>query len=175
MQDEDNIYLVGLMGAGKTTVGRQLAKRLGRTFLDSDQEIEARTGVRIPVIFDLEGENGFRQREAQIIAELTTNRNLVLATGGGAVLNAGTRTRLRESGWVAYLNVPPPLLFERTRFDRNRPLLRVENPLQKLEELYAQRDPLYREIAHLVVDGSRMVATGIVQHLAREYAHRCQH
>ena len=175
MQDEDNIYLVGLMGAGKTTVGRQLAKRLGRTFLDSDQEIEARTGVRIPVIFDLEGENGFRQREAQIIAELTTNSNLVLATGGGAVLNSGTRLRLRESGWVAYLDVPPPLLFERTRFDRNRPLLRVENPLQKLEELYAQRDPLYREIAHLVVDGSRMFATGIVQHLAREYAHRCQH
>jgi len=174
VQDHENIYLVGLMGAGKTTVGRQLAKRLGRSFVDSDHEIEARTGVKIPVIFDLEGESGFRQREAQIIAELAANRNLVLATGGGAVLNPETRCRLRASGWVVYLDVPPQVLYERTRLDRNRPLLRVDDPLKKLESLHAERDPLYREIAHLVVDGSHMFANSITNFLLREYTLRCK-
>lgn len=174
MQENQNIYLVGLMGAGKTTVGRQLAKRLGRPFLDSDQEIEARTGVRIPTIFEIEGEDGFRRREAQTIAELTAESNIVLATGGGVVLNPENRRRLRETGWVVYLNVPPVLLYERTRHDRSRPLLRVPDPLAKLEELHAQRDPLYREIAHLVVDGSRLVASGIVQYLVREYSRQCR-
>lgn len=162
------------MGAGKTTVGRQLAKRLGRPFMDSDHEIEARTGVRIPTIFEIEGEDGFRRREAQTIADLTAEHGIVLATGGGVVLNPDNRRRLHDTGWVIYLNVPPLLLFERTRHDRNRPLLRVPDPLARLEELYAVRDPLYREVAHLVVDGSRLVASGIVNHLIREYSRSCR-
>ncbi|MBS1189208.1 MAG: shikimate kinase [Rhodocyclaceae bacterium] len=175
MQENDNIYLVGLMGAGKTTIGRQLAKRLGRPFFDSDHEIEARTGVRIPTIFEIEGEEGFRRREAHTIAELAAERNIVLATGGGVVLNPENRRQLHDSGWVVYLNVPPRLLYERTRHDRNRPLLRVPDPLAKLAELHATRDPLYREVAHLVVDGSRLVASGIVHHLLREFSKQCKH
>lgn len=162
------------MGAGKTTVGRQLAKRLGRSFLDSDHEIVARTGVPIPTIFEIEGEEGFRRREAQTISEVTEASDIVLATGGGVVLNPDNRRRLHETGWVVYLNVPPALLYERTRHDRNRPLLNVPNPMARLEELYAARDPLYREIAHIVVDGSHLVASGIVQHLLREFTRLCK-
>jgi shikimate kinase len=162
------------MGAGKTTVGRQLAKRLGRSFLDSDHEIVARTGVPIPTIFEIEGEEGFRRREAQTISEVTEACDIVLATGGGVVINPENRRRLHETGWVVYLNVPPALLYERTRHDRNRPLLNVPDPLARLEELYAARDPLYREIAHIVVDGSHLVASGIVQHLLREFNRLCK-
>lgn len=174
MNNRSNIYLVGLMGAGKTTVGRQLAKRLGRPFYDSDHEIVERTGVPIPTIFEIEGEEGFRRREAQAIAELTAESDIVLATGGGVVLNPENRARLHDTGWVVYLNVPPALLFERTRHDRNRPLLRVPDPLRKLEELHRQRDPLYREVAHTTVEGSHLVASGIVQHLLREFSQLCQ-
>jgi len=162
------------MGAGKTTVGRQLAKRLGRSFLDSDHEIVARTGVPIPTIFEIEGEEGFRRREAQTIGEVTEASDIVLATGGGVVINPDNRRRLHETGWVVYLDVPPALLYERTRHDRNRPLLNVPDPLARLEELYAVRDPLYREIAHIVVDGSHLVASGIVQHLLREFTRLCK-
>jgi shikimate kinase len=169
-----NIYLVGLMGAGKTTVGRQLARRLGRSFLDSDHEIVARTGVPIPTIFEIEGEEGFRRREAQTIFEVTEANDIVLATGGGVVVNPDNRRRLHETGWVVYLDVPPVLLYERTRHDRNRPLLNVPDPMARLEELYAARDPLYREIAHIVVDGSHLVASGIVQHLLREFTRLCK-
>ncbi|HEX9196100.1 MAG TPA: shikimate kinase [Azonexus sp.] len=168
------MYLVGLMGAGKTTIGRQLARRLGRRFFDSDHEIVARTGVPIPTIFEIEGEEGFRRRESLEIAELTSETDIVLATGGGVVLSPENRKRLHDSGWVVYLNVPPAMLFERTRLDRNRPLLRVENPLGKLEELHALRDPLYRETAHLVVDGSHLVASGVVHHLLKEFNRLCQ-
>lgn len=157
------------MGAGKTTVGRQLAKRLGCPFYDSDQEIVEKTGVPIPTIFEIEGEDGFRRREAQTIAELSSTEGVVVATGGGAVLAAENRKRLRETGWVVYLNVPPSLLYERTRHDRNRPLLQVPDPMARLTNLYAVRDPLYREAAHLVVDGAHMMASGIVQYLLREY------
>lgn len=162
------------MGAGKTTVGRQLARRLGRVFYDSDHEIVERTGVPVPTIFEIEGEAGFRRREAQTIAELSELDNIVLATGGGAVLNAETRKRLHDTGWVVYLNVPPALLFERTRHDKSRPLLRVENPLAKLEELHAVRDPFYREVAHLTIDGAHLVASGIVQYLLREFSTLCK-
>ena len=175
VREHQNIYLVGLMGAGKTTVGRQLARRLGRVFYDSDHEIVARTGVPIPTIFEIEGEDGFRRREAQTIAELSAGSGMVLATGGGVVLNPENRQLLRDTGWVVYLNVPPALLYERTRHDRGRPLLSVPDPLAKLEELYAQRDPLYREIAHLTVDGSKLVASGVVQHLVREFNQLCKH
>lgn len=174
MNNRNNIYLVGLMGAGKTTVGRQLAKRLGRQFYDSDHEIVQRTGVPIPTIFEIEGEEGFRRREMQAIAELTASAEIVLATGGGVVLNPENRSRLHNTGWVVYLNVPPALLFERTRHDRNRPLLRVSDPLAKLEELHRQRDPLYRETAHTIVEGSQLVASRIVQHLLREFNRLCQ-
>ena len=173
MNNRSNIYLVGLMGAGKTTVGRQLAKRLGRPFYDSDHEIVERTGVPIPTIFEIEGEEGFRRRESQAIEELTASTDIVLATGGGVVLNPENRARLHNTGWVVYLNVPPTLLFERTRHDRNRPLLRVPDPLAKLEELHRQRDPLYREAAHTIVEGSQLVASGIVQHLLREFSRLC--
>lgn len=168
-----NIYLIGLMGAGKTTVGRQLARRLGREFFDADHEIVERTGVPIPTIFEIEGEDGFRRRESQTIEELSAMRGIVLATGGGVVLSPENRQRLHETGWTVYLNVPPVMLFQRTRHDRNRPLLQVDNPLARLEELHAIRDPLYREVAHLVVDGSHLVASGIVHYLLREYGRLC--
>jgi len=174
VENRRNIYLVGLMGAGKTTVGRQLARRLGRHFYDSDHEIVERTGVHIPTIFEIEGEDGFRRREAQTIAELSGSDNIVLATGGGAVLNPENRRILHDTGWCVYLNVPPVLLHERTRHDRNRPLLRVADPLAKLEELYAARDPLYREAAHFVVEGTHLVASGIVQQLMREFGRLCK-
>jgi shikimate kinase len=173
VENRRNIYLVGLMGAGKTTVGRQLAKRLARPFFDSDHEIVARTGVPIPTIFEIEGEEGFRRREEQTIHELTESSNIVMATGGGVVLSPENRRRLHDTGWVVYLNVPPAMLHERTRHDRNRPLLHVADPQAKLEELHAIRDPLYRETAHMVVEGGHLVASGIVQHLLREYNRLC--
>jgi shikimate kinase len=168
----NNVYLVGLMGAGKTTVGRSLAKRLGFGFVDSDREIEARTGVSIPTVFEIEGEEGFRKREALVIEDLSRLSGQVVATGGGAVLRLENRLNLRASGFVVYLNVPPHTLWERTRNDRNRPLLQVADPLLKLRELFSQRDPFYREVADLVVDGSRINAQGILQLLIKEVGER---
>lgn len=168
----ENIYLVGLMGAGKTTIGRSLAKRLGLSFFDTDKEIESRTGVSIPTIFEIEGEDGFRKRESQVIAEMAAKTGLVVATGGGGVLRPENRSNMRSSGFVIYLNVPPQTLWERTRHDRNRPLLQVADPLLKLTQLFTVRDPLYREVANLVVDGSRMSAQGVLQFLLKEVAER---
>jgi shikimate kinase len=153
------------MGAGKTTVGRQLAKQLGKTFIDSDQEIEARTGVRIPVIFEIEGEAGFRKREETIIELLTAQSNIVLGTGGGAVLSAANREFLKSRGMVVYLRGSPEQLYERTRHDKSRPLLQTEDPLAKLKALYAQRDPLYREVADLIVDTGRQSVTSLTRQL----------
>jgi shikimate kinase len=147
-----NLILVGLMGAGKTTVGRILARRLGLRFVDSDHEVEARCGVSIPVIFELEGEAGFRAREAQMIDELTRQDGIVLATGGGVVLSEANRRCLASRGTVVYLNARPDDLERRVRQDRNRPLLAGGQVLEKLEALHAARDPLYRAIADLVVD-----------------------
>jgi shikimate kinase len=148
----DNIFLVGMMGAGKTSVGRMLARDLGKTFYDTDQHIEARTGVKIAVIFELEGEASFRARECAAIEELTALRNVVLATGGGAVLSEANRRALRSRGTVIYLRASVNDLWQRTRHDRNRPLLQTADPLARISELYVQRDPLYREAAHVVMD-----------------------
>ena len=167
-----NIFLVGLMGAGKTTVGRMLSRRLGLGFVDSDREIESRTGVSVPTIFEIEGEEGFRRREAQMIADLTALTSHVLATGGGAILREENRQNLKKNGFVIYLNAPPQILWERTRNDRNRPLLKVENPLQKLQDLFMVRDPLYREVADLVIDEGRGNARHVVQLLVKEMTER---
>lgn len=174
MGNFQNICLVGMMGAGKTTVGRQLAKRIGWRFVDADHEIEARTGVRIPTIFEIEGEAGFRRREAEAIDALTREHGLVLATGGGAVLDPSNRRRLKESGLVVYLRVLPLLLYERTRHDRNRPLLQVADPLATLEELFAQRDPLYREVADVVIDTSSGGVGSLVRRVEQELRKRCE-
>ena len=156
----ENIFLVGLMGAGKTSVGRALAKRLHKTFYDTDQEIERATGVKIPVIFEIEGEAGFRAREAKLLAELVRHTNIVLATGGGAVLSEQNRRLLAEHGTVIYLRATAPDLWQRTHHDKNRPLLQTDDPLKKLQELFAQRDPLYREIADVIIDtGSQSVGS----------------
>jgi len=160
-----NIFLVGLMGAGKTTVGRMLARRLKLRFVDSDQEIERRCGVKLPVIFEIEGEAGFRAREEQAIAELTALEGIVLATGGGAVLAGDSRRRLASRGTVVYLNASPEDLFERVRHDRNRPLLATADPLARLRELHAQRDALYRSVADLVVDTGAQSVQVLVQDL----------
>ncbi len=146
-----NIFFVGPMGAGKTTIGRQLARSLGRPFYDSDKEIEARTGADIPLIFELEGEAGFRSREKAMIDELTRRPGVVLATGGGAVLDPDNRRHLAGRGFVIYLSAPLEQLFQRTARDSRRPLLQTDNPRQKLREILAVRDPLYREVADLVL------------------------
>lgn len=159
---DTSIFFVGLMGAGKTTVGRAVARRLDRPFFDSDHEIEARTGVRIPVIFEHEGEAGFREREAQVIAELTARESIVLATGGGAILRPENRELLHTRGLVVYLRANPHDLWLRTRKDKNRPLLQTEDPKAKLEALYDVRDPLYRECAHFIVETGRPSVNGLV-------------
>lgn len=140
------------MGAGKTTVGRTVARRLHYPFFDSDHELEAHCGVRIPVIFEHEGEAGFRDREAAMIRELAGRQGIVLATGGGAVLRAENREVLKARGTVVYLRASPHDLWLRTRHDRNRPLLQTEDPKGKLEALYAERDPLYREVADFIIE-----------------------
>lgn len=142
------------MGAGKTTIGRHLAEILSWPFVDSDHEIELRTGASIPWIFDVEGEEGFRKREEQMIAELTNRRHIVLATGGGAVLRQINRQNLHQRGVVVYLETPVSMQLERTAHDKNRPLLQTADPLTKLAELLKIRDPLYREVAHLIVPTS---------------------
>lgn len=143
------------MGSGKTTVGRALAKRLNKRFIDSDHEIEARTGVSIPVIFELEGEQSFRQREAEVIRELTELNDIVLATGGGAILNPASREYLKSRGTVIYLQASVNQILQRTSHDRNRPLLQTADPRARIEELARQREPYYREIAHIVVETGR--------------------
>ncbi|MDE2342784.1 MAG: shikimate kinase AroK [Betaproteobacteria bacterium] len=170
MNAERNFFLVGLMGAGKTTVGRALARRMQLTFVDSDHEIETRTGVRIATIFELEGEAGFRAREEDMIAQLVTRHGIVLATGGGAVLSAKTRERLRQHGTVVYLRACAEDLWQRTRHDRNRPLLQTEDPKARLQQLYEQRDPLYREVAHIIIDTAHQSVQKLVAQLEAEIA-----
>lgn len=147
-----NVILVGPMGAGKSTIGRLLAKELRLSFKDSDKEIEQRTGANIPWIFDVEGEAGFREREQAMLAELCQTDGIVLATGGGAVLRPENRQALSSGGRVIYLHASVEQQLERTSRDRNRPLLRAADPGRVLSELMTIRDPLYREIADLVVE-----------------------
>ena len=169
----NNIYLVGMPGAGKTTVGRQLARRMQRSFVDADHEIEARTGVRIPLIFDIEGEQGFRDRESKVLAELGNQSNLVVATGGGAVLRPENRAALKRGGLIVYLHATPRLLFERTRLDPNRPLLQVADPMKKIEELFAERDPVYREVADIVINSLGGSISHLVKQVERELQKQC--
>lgn len=163
-----NVFLIGMMGAGKTSVGRVLARRLGKTFHDSDHVIEERTGVKIPVIFEIEGEAGFRNRESAVIEELTSLDDIVLATGGGAVLRESNRALLKSRGLVVYLRANVRDLLNRTRQDRNRPLLQTADPRARLTELYEMRDPLYRETAHLIIDTGSQSLSSLVQRLHQQ-------
>lgn len=163
-----NIFLVGMMGAGKTTVGRLLARRLGKTFIDTDHEVQARTGVSIPTIFEIEGEAGFRRRESAVLADLARATDLVLATGGGIVLAEENRRLLREHGTVVYLLASVDDLFARTRHDRSRPLLQTLDPKAKLAELFAARDPLYREVADIIIETSRQSVQTLVRQLEKQ-------
>lgn len=158
MKKPGSFFLVGPMGAGKSTIGRQLARALKLEFLDTDRVIEERTGVDIPLIFELEGEAGFRERERRVIDELTSRPGIVLATGGGAILDPDNRRNLSVRGQVIYLATSIEQQLKRTAHDRNRPLLQTGDPGEKLAELMRIREPLYREIANLTIstDGSRI-------------------
>jgi len=147
-----SLFLIGPMGVGKSTIGRQLSITLNKTFYDSDLEVEKKTGVKIPVIFEMEGELGFRQREQHMIAHLTVKPDIVLATGGGVVLNADNRKNLRKCGCVIYLKCSIERQLERTMHDKNRPLLQTDNPKAKLLALIHEREPLYQEIADFDLD-----------------------
>jgi shikimate kinase len=168
MRSSANLYLIGLMGAGKTTIGRLLARRLKLRFLDSDLEIERHCGVKVPVIFEIEGESGFRARESQTLAELVELDGVVLATGGGAVLAPENRRLLAARGTVVYLCARPEDLYVRVRHDRNRPLLATPDPLKRLRALYAERDPLYRSIADIVIDTGRQSVQALANQLLEQ-------
>jgi len=157
-----NIFLVGMMGAGKTTLGRALAARMKREFVDTDRLLVDRTGVPVATVFEIEGEDGFRRRESAVLREVCEQEALVVATGGGIVLSEENRRVMRESGTVIYLRARVESLWERTRHDSNRPLLATPNPREKLAELLNQREPLYREVAHITVDSGPQSATTLV-------------
>ena len=168
-----NVFLVGMMGAGKTTLGRALAQRLGREFVDTDKELVARTGVPVATIFEIEGEAGFRRREATILAELAEGSGRVVATGGGAVLAARNREVMRRSGTVVYLRARLESLWERTRHDSSRPLLSTPDPRATLARLLEEREPLYREAAHLVVDTASQSAATMVTRVVAALRQAC--
>lgn len=164
----NNIFFVGLMGAGKTTIGRLIAKQMSMVFYDSDYEIERKTGVKIPLIFELEGEAGFRKREAAIIEELTQLNNIVMATGGGAVLLPENQEMLKKNGHVIYLRASVHDLWLRTRHDKTRPLLQGGNIKQKLEKLFIERDPIYTKLADCIVDTGPQSASEITQYIEQK-------
>jgi len=165
-----NVFLIGLMGAGKSSVGRQLACAMQLPFADSDKVIEARTGVSIPLIFEMEGEVGFRVREKNVITDLTASNGLILATGGGVVLDPENRKHLKNRGCVVYLRASVDVLVARTAHDRNRPLLQNTDPHAKLRELLEIRDPLYRETAHFALDVSEQSIRAVVRELVQQFA-----
>ena len=162
-----NIFLIGPMGAGKSTVGRQLAASLSYSFRDSDLEIQRRTGVDIPTIFEFEGEEGFRNRERQVIDDLSQEEGIVLATGGGSILRGDNRQDLAARGLVIYLQCSPEQQYSRTSRDRNRPLLQTEDPLERLRELMTERDPLYRQVADMVVSTEKRGTASVVKEIRR--------
>jgi len=155
------------MGAGKSTVGRQLAESLGYEFQDSDQEIQRRTGVDIPTIFEFEGEEGFRNRERQVVEELAQQDGIVMATGGGVVLTPENRQQLAARGFVIYLHCSPEQQYARTARDRNRPLLDTDDPQQRLRDLMAEREPIYRQVADMVVSTERRGTSSVVKEIRR--------
>ncbi|MEQ8663379.1 MAG: shikimate kinase AroK [Gammaproteobacteria bacterium] len=165
MSEQPRIFLIGPMGTGKTTIGAQLARQLGYAFVDADQEIERRTGASVALIFDVEGEAGFRERERRMIDELTQRDDIVLATGGGAVLAEENRRCLAERGLVVYLRTSVDTLLKRMRFDTSRPLLQTADPEQTLRDIIAVREPLYAAIADLVIDTGRLSVRQVVKRI----------
>ncbi|MCU7893310.1 MAG: shikimate kinase AroK [Candidatus Thiodiazotropha sp. (ex Ustalcina ferruginea)] len=163
-----SLFLIGPMGAGKTTVGKQLAEHYRMEFIDSDHEIQRRTGVDIPTIFEFEGESGFRQREHTVIDELTSREGIVLATGGGAVIREDNRKSLSARGVVIYLHCSVQQQFERTHRDKNRPLLSTSDPMKKLTTLMAERDPLYRQTADILVSTEGRNTQSVVQDIRKQ-------
>jgi len=164
----DNIILIGPMGAGKTTIGRNLAKQLHKKFFDSDQEIEKQTGAAINLIFEIEGEEGFRDRESRIIETLTQRRNIVLATGGGVILREKNRRALRRSGTVIYLHTPIETQLKRTTSSKHRPLLLTDDPVERLSSLMSIREPWYRQEADIIVRSNDRSPHSVVRELMRE-------
>ncbi|OQW98861.1 MAG: shikimate kinase I [Thiothrix lacustris] len=162
---QHNIILVGLMGAGKSTIGRQLARRLNLTFYDSDKVIEERTGVPIPTIFEVEGEAGFREREEHVIAELTAMQGILLATGGGSILRDSNRERIKASGCVIYLRASADHLFQRIKHDHSRPLMQTANPMQTLRDLLKAREPYYMEVADLIIPTGKQKVNVILREI----------
>ena len=167
-----NIFLVGMMGAGKTTIGKALARHLGRAFVDSDRVLAERTGVAVATIFEIEGEEGFRRRERAIIAELAEGEDHVVATGGGSILAEENRRAMRAAGTVVFLRARVESLWERTRHDTSRPLLATPDPRGKLQALLAEREPLYHEAAHVVVDTGSQSTQTVVKRIAAALASR---
>ena len=171
LQQSRNIILIGPMGSGKSTIGKLLAKALEYEFVDSDHHIESSTGVTIPYIFEVEGESGFRDREEKAISELCQLENVILATGGGAIIRPENRAVLAASGTVLYLNIPPESQFERVRFDNQRPLLKNDDPQAVLTALYEARDPLYQEVADYIVFSDnippKIVVNGIIESIVQ--------
>lgn len=161
----ERIFLVGPMGAGKTTIGVKLADRLNKRFIDSDREIENKTGANIPLIFELEGEEGFRRREAEVLSELSQLPDIVLATGGGAILREENRQAMMSNGFVIYLRAPIEQLLNRTAKDKNRPLLQTANPRKVLTEILKKREPFYQEVANLVVETNKKSIREIIDQI----------
>lgn len=167
MVDKRNIFLIGPMGAGKSTIGKYLSEFLHLEYIDSDAEIEKRTGADISWVFDVEGEEGFRKREEAVIDDLTQKQGIILATGGGAVINANNRQHLSARGVVVYLLTPVQTQYQRTLKDRRRPLLQTADPLKTLQELMNKREPLYQEIADFVIDTSKLTAKAVAQNIVK--------
>ncbi|MFK8067378.1 MAG: shikimate kinase AroK [Gammaproteobacteria bacterium] len=168
MLKNSNFFLIGPMGSGKTTIGRQLARSMKKSFHDSDHEIEDHTGASISLIFDIEGEEGFRTREKAIIDELTQQDNIVLSTGGGVILDIENRKNLKDRGTVIYLHASLKKLFYRTSRDKKRPLLQTEDPREKLRQIVEERDPLYRQTADLIVETEGRTVPQVVSYIIRQ-------
>ena len=163
-----NLFLVGMPGCGKSTLGRLLARRLDKLFYDADVELERRLGVSIPVIFELEGEPGFRDREETVLADLVTHTNVIVSTGGGVVLRPANRERLKQGGTVLYLHATPDTLWERTRHSKHRPILQAPEPYARVQELYTARDALYREVADVTVESDREQVNRLAHRLEQQ-------